>query len=121
MTFEQTRLDFIFFRLDRHLEVKSAQRKPPDIFLVRRLSFVAQDKYLFLDAPAHRHDREGQCIGFLFIDELLFMENIIVIARKMLVKFFRKKNCFSCLMLKVCMNTAEKPGISSPCPSCEQQ
>ena len=91
MTFEQTRLDFIFFRLDRHLEVKSAQRKPPDIFLVRRLAFVAQDKYLFLDAPAHRHDREGQCIGFLFIDKLLFMENIIVIARKMLVIFFRKK------------------------------
>ena len=91
MTFEQTGLDFIFFRLNRHLEVKSAQRKPPDIFIVRRLAFVAQDKYLFLDAPAHRHNREGQCIGFLFIDELFFMENIIVIARKMLVKFFRKK------------------------------
>lgn len=47
MTLEQPRLDLIFFRLYRHLEVEATEREAPDIFLVRRFPLIAQDKYLF--------------------------------------------------------------------------
>ena len=83
MTLEQPRLDLIFFRLYRHFEVEATEREPPDIFLVRRFPFIAQDKYLFFNASAHRHNRNGQGICFFFVNELVFMENVILVTRQM--------------------------------------